>query len=176
MVVSPMLNTYHSCDTPRNSFPIPSEPSFIDGSRCHSPLFLDFLQNATVAAWNEWLAHNTHVKIRLQGIDLAGANLEGVNLRNVDLGFANLRGANLKNAVLRYANLRHTDLCGADLSGADLVAANLRDADLSGTCLCGAEVNAEDLLGANLSHADTAGLRFHRKIGTQDHSAPVVAS
>jgi len=71
----------------------------------------------------------------LQGADLAGALLTGV-----DFGRAQLQGATLAGASLRRADLRMANLQGVDLDAADLRGANLDRAQLQGASLRGVKV------------------------------------
>src|SRR5262249_50632963 len=75
--------------------------------------------------------------VSLSGVDLRGAQLDGVIPTDADLSGADLRGADLRDANLTRANLSGSDLRDARLVGTNLTDANLsgvtlRDADLSG--------------------------------------------
>lgn len=96
----------------------------------------------------------------LAGIDLSGANLEGVDFSRADLDGANLRGANLKNANLQSASLRQANLEGADLSNARLHKADLEGARLSGATLDRAELELAELVEAVLENAKLRGARL----------------
>jgi uncharacterized protein YjbI with pentapeptide repeats len=102
-----------------------------------------------VAAWNQWRAENTWLRV-----DLSKAKLRWANLRK-----ANLSEANLTSADLAYAKLGWANLIGADLTGADL-----RKANLTGAYLSWASLIRADLSWANLSEADVGdgGLRVKR--------------
>ena len=66
----------------------------------------------------------------LQGLSLAGKNLDHAQLAGEDLSDANLEGASLREANLTDADLSRADLFRADLTGAQLVGADLTDATL----------------------------------------------
>jgi hypothetical protein len=72
----------------------------------------------------------------LEGVELVGANLEGVDLRG-----AWLRGARLFRANLKGAWLYEADLSRAYLTGADLSEARMGRAILHGAWLAGANMN-----------------------------------
>ena len=72
--------------------------------------------------------------------ELQGADLTGALLTGVDFGRAQLQGATLKGASLRRADLRMANLQGADLDQADLRGANLDRAQLQGASLRGVKV------------------------------------
>jgi len=100
---------------------------------------------------------------KLDGADLADADLAGATLtyailNRADLTRSNLRGAKLTRAILTSAyltrsNLRGANLRGANLTGAFLVGANLRDANLTGAILDGANLRGANLYRADLSFA-----------------------
>jgi len=93
--------------------------------------------------WNAWRADHlgTHVI-------LDGENLNGMILTGIDFSRASLRGASM-----HATNLMNADLRGADLTGANLAEADLIMAKLDGAILTGANLREADLLGANLAHA-----------------------
>ena len=66
----------------------------------------------------------------LDGLSLAGKNLDHAQLAGEDLSEANLEGASLREANLTDADLSHADLFRADLTGAQLVGADLTEANL----------------------------------------------
>ena len=66
----------------------------------------------------------------LQGLSLAGKNLDHAQLAGEDLSDTNLEGASLREADLSEADLSRADLFRADLTGAQLVGADLTEADL----------------------------------------------
>ncbi|BAZ12082.1 pentapeptide repeat-containing protein [Calothrix sp. NIES-4071] len=99
------------------------------------------------------------IGVDLGEANLSGAKLNGVNLANANLSVVNLSGANLNSANLRYAKLNVARLSGAHLMGADLKdaslnVANLIRADLSHAILRKASLIRTELIRANLSHAD----------------------
>jgi uncharacterized protein YndB with AHSA1/START domain len=103
--------------------------------------------------WNRWRQENPDVAIVLDGADLNGMILTGVNFSRASLRGASLHATNLMNADLRYAdmtgaNLVEADLIAAKLEGAILTGANLREADLLGADMAGARCSDGDLKGA----------------------------
>lgn len=86
---------------------------------------------------------------RLDGADLAKANLTGADLENADLEKADMRGADLTRAKLRRAKLANADLSDAVLRNADL-----RDADLDGAKLGGARFDNANLRYASVREAN----------------------
>jgi uncharacterized protein YjbI with pentapeptide repeats len=91
----------------------------------------------------------------LNGANLAGLNLAGLQfnvaiLTGADLRETDLRGAGLHAVILAHAQLQGADLAGADLTGADLSAAQLQHADLSGARIAGADFSGANLSGATL--------------------------
>ena len=92
------------------------------------------------AMWNVWRSENPDVAIILDG-----ANLNGMILTGIDFSRASLRGASMHATNLMSADLRRADLTGANLAEADLIAARL-----GGAILTGANLHEADLLGAEL--------------------------
>lgn len=66
-------------------------------------------------------------------LDLAQAELQGLDLKGVNLIRACLRGAQLQGTCLQQADLIWADLSQADLQGADLQGATLHQTRWSGT-------------------------------------------
>lgn len=58
-------------------------------------------------------------------INLAGANLSGMNLAGIDLSNSNLSKANLRGVDLTGANLKNSNLNGSDITGANIDSTNL---------------------------------------------------
>jgi len=85
--------------------------------------------------WNTWRAEHPEVRIVLDGANLSGMILTGIDfsdasLRGCAMHATNLMNANLRGADLSGANLAEADLIGANLEGANLTGANLYEADL----------------------------------------------
>ncbi|MDR5638155.1 MULTISPECIES: pentapeptide repeat-containing protein [unclassified Thermosynechococcus] len=97
------------------------------------------------------LAGSVFPLVQLSHVDLAGADLQGINWSGADLIKANLANANLRGA----------NLIGADLSGANLTDANLQEAMLSGAILVGAYLSRANLQQAVLSGAILKGAVLH---------------
>ena len=115
----------------------------------------------------------------LEGVDLAGANLEGRVLKGLDLRSRNLDGARLKNAILVELDLTGARLVGADLQGAEIDRCILDGANLLGASLKDAQVTDLSAKGANLQkvlaegchleggaleEADLSGAEFERAV------------
>lgn len=119
-----------------------------------------------------YLQYNNRSELKLEGINLEGADLNrvyldsaymngaklnGIKLQEAHLNGIKLIGAYLQNAVLNKANLEKADLSKADLIGAKLNKACLNEAELIGTRFIKAELMAAELIGAKLSHAELNG-------------------
>ena len=90
----------------------------------------------------------------LGGVNLAGANLIGAILRGASFRGANLRDTNLEKADLNEADLAEANLNCAYLKRATLIGANLKSACLDRAILLRADFGMADLSGADLSGAD----------------------
>ena len=103
----------------------------------------------------------------LQGVNLALANLQGLDLMRADLTGANLEGADLQNLDLRWANLSYAILRSAHLNHADLKHAILTFAFVDGAFFADAELQGADLEGiigwADFSRADFQMTRIDSK-------------
>lgn len=102
----------------------------------------------------DW-AHD-RTTINLAGADLSGMDLTDYRLTGANLAGANLRGTNLTGAILLGANLTDANLesavlCNANLNGANLEGANLRNAELggAGTSFAGALLRQTDIRGVD---------------------------
>lgn len=98
----------------------------------------------------------------LKGIKLNGVDLTGANFMGVDLSYADLTGANLTNANLEKTNLNNANLTGADLmcvnlTEAKLTNANLNSANLTNANLISVNLNNTNLINANLNSANLNG-------------------
>lgn len=98
--------------------------------------------------------------IWLDGLDLAGAQLDGIWAPQARWRQMRLRGSSLRGACLHDTDLRGSDLSEADLSGADLRHADLRGVNLQGALLARADLRHADLLEAQLDGADLSGARL----------------
>lgn len=87
------------------------------------------------------------VGAQLEGLRLVGTNLSRANLENALIAASDLRSAVLEGAYLRNADLRHTDALGSDFRNASLRGAKLDGADLAGAKLDGAVLLNTDLSG-----------------------------
>jgi hypothetical protein len=112
--------------------------------------------------------NDDHVK--LVGVDVADAFLQGIELENADLHRGNLSATDLRNAHLKKANLDETEMEYANLREADLRGTKLRAAILRNVDLTGAVITGADLENADLRNADLAGVTGWEQIsvtGTQ---------
>ncbi len=112
----------------------------------------------------------------LPGIDLGAARLEGAKLGRADLRQASLNGAHLVRADLGFVNLQHGSAEGADFSEAKLDHLDARDARDAGfrkavlrnADLSFARLARADLQGADLTGAQTVGAAFGPKAQALD--------
>jgi len=104
------------------------------------------------ARWNQWRSEHPDIAIVLDG-----ANLDGMILTGIDFSRASLRGASLHATNLMNADLRFADLSGANLSEADLIGAKLQEAVLNGANLRETDLLGADLTGARYSDDDLRG-------------------
>ncbi len=88
------------------------------------------------------------------GLDLTGANLQGIDFSNADLSNTNLTGANLTGVNFDHANLNGAIFTGATLTNVNFKNSTAVGANLAGTNLSGLEFNGADLSAANLSNAN----------------------
>lgn len=88
----------------------------------------------------------------LQGADLSGLVLDGVNFIRANLTGANLKGSRLLEADLIFANLTGADLTDADLRGATLNETVWFAAKVEGCCL-GTGIGLTDTQRAELKAA-----------------------
>jgi uncharacterized protein YjbI with pentapeptide repeats len=114
---------------------------------------LAWLKSGAVG-WNEWRdAANTEA-IVLEGADLRGCMLRGIDLSKALLTRAKLAGADLGGAMLAEAELMEADLSSASFESAFLMAADLSGADLRGIYMMGAWLAESNLTGADLRGGD----------------------
>src|SRR5260221_11780196 len=103
-------------------------------------------------------------RVRLVGVDVSGAFLQGLHLEKANRARANFSSADVRNAVLvsidfsdadlRSANFRDSSLHNAWFRNAALDDTDFSAADLSGADLSGASLNGADLRNANLRGID----------------------
>jgi len=85
-----------------------------------------------------------------------GLNLAGAQLPGLDLGCQAGNSGDLGCTDLAFADLTGADLSGTDLTGADLRGAILTDADLTGATLTDANLTGANLTGVTLTEAKHA--------------------
>ncbi|HEV2756404.1 MAG TPA: pentapeptide repeat-containing protein [Actinomycetota bacterium] len=102
------------------------------------------------------------VTLNLAGADLRGVDVAKAALRRADLSEARLEGASLPNADLSDANLTNARaqsawLANADLTSARLIGAQLQDATLERVAARGAQFDDATLLDTSLKGARLRG-------------------
>jgi TIR domain/Pentapeptide repeats (8 copies) len=112
-----------------------------------NPEHLAILKSGVVA-WNEW--RSSHL---LQEMDLRDAKLDGAELARADLTVTDLRNAELMGANLHEADLREAHIWDADLRDANLRNARLHRTDLRRANLTGASLHRADLHQTVLTRA-----------------------
>jgi uncharacterized protein YjbI with pentapeptide repeats len=144
-----------------------------------------------IIGYSRWLGIGTfleRVGSFLCGANLPKVNLAGANLIGVDFSQANLKGSNLSatnlvgacfsNAELHqvnfsYANLTGTDFSAANAKQANLSHVNLMSAEMSAAQLHSAKFSNSSLCGANLTQADLSNTDLsgaHLRGATLNHS------
>jgi len=73
-----------------------------------------------VEPWNQWRSENPDIRVDLADANLSGMNLSGADLKRVDLVGSDLGGASLRRAQLNESNLAMAKFVGADLRNANL--------------------------------------------------------
>jgi len=96
----------------------------------------------------------------LYDLDLAGAELEGVDWSFASLERRSLAGSNLARGNFTKVSLTGADLRGADLTGAIFDEADLSQANLSRATLAKARFGGATLTSADLSHTKGSGVSF----------------
>lgn len=96
----------------------------------------------------------------LHDLDLAAAELDGIDFTGAVLSHRSLAGSNLTGCTFARANLAGSDLSSADLTGAVLDDADLSGASLSRSTLDRARFSGASLQKADLSSAKGAGTSF----------------
>ncbi|MCB0341749.1 MAG: pentapeptide repeat-containing protein [Pseudobdellovibrionaceae bacterium] len=114
-------------------------------------------------------------RVKLNGADLSGAILDGLDLRNAQLNGAILvgvkaRGTDFSKAYLNGAKLYSADVSGAVLDRTELNGAYLDNADLSGAVVIHAQMH-----GAQMSHANLAGTKINSPMDTANVRGAIVA-
>ena len=102
-----------------------------------------------IDAHSKWLRNAGGERLNLDGADLQGMDLSGVNFCK-----ASLNGTNFSGTTLRETNFREAELKGANFSGAYLKRANFADANVRDTVFENAEIACADFTGAKLNFAD----------------------
>lgn len=95
---------------------------------------------------------------RLEGAQLAGADLRRTLLDGASLDRADLHGARLEGAVLNGARLRGTNLSEANLTGAEFNRASMQGAQLVGATLLATRLDMAQLQGADLTRAELSAV------------------
>ncbi|OBG40651.1 hypothetical protein A5673_10445 [Mycobacterium sp. E3198] len=101
------------------------------------------------------------LRYAVRGADLRAVRLDGANLACADLREADLSGAMLRSTDLQKANLQGANLSGVDLRGSKLQKANLEMSKLSDTILYGAHLTEANLGGSERTlFAEFFGIRI----------------
>lgn len=114
----------------------------------------DALEPKSLEDYREGFLEVALKEFRRGAVNLAGADLRGMDLYGYDLSWSNVRGARLDRTDLRDSQLVHTDLTGAQLIGADLRGAHLEKAHLDRASLSGALVEQTSLDAAGIHLSD----------------------
>jgi hypothetical protein len=124
---------------PAADTPVPAAHAELQTLQSRAPT----VEWALVVLGRTVLTGQQNKRIRLNMVDLRGANLEDLHLETIDFAYSHLEGAWLRKTHLERAWL---------------VNADLREADLAGAHLDGARLHRANLMGArNLDHADLSG-------------------
>lgn len=104
-------------------------------------------------------------RVKLVGVDVSGAFLQGIQLDRARLTRSNFSAADVRDgklvaADLANANLQSANFRGGNFSQAILSGANLDETDLTGTDFTGAELGGASFADADLSRADLRGIRW----------------
>lgn len=86
-------------------------------------------------------------------LNLAGADLQGMDLSDIDLRKARLDGANLRATTLYGTKLVAAELAGANFEGAKIKYTSFSDADMSSAIFDNAEITDAYFDDANLAYA-----------------------
>ena len=115
-------------------------------------------------------------RLCLDGVDIAGANIETKSLAGAILRRCNLSSLKLNGKIFDMADLSYSSIVGSNLEGASLRGANLRGADLSKSILRSARfdqmpLEASRQWSANLDQAilcdaDLTGASFTKSVMT----------
>jgi len=111
-----------------------------------------------VTKWNTWRREHRG-PLDLANADLTGVNLSGSNLTNAEPPGANLIEANLTHVKLIDADLTNANLIDANLTYAKLANAKLTNTNLTNANLTYAKLVNADLTNANLTHAKLASAK-----------------
>lgn len=126
-----------------------------------SNLVIQFLREAKlITDENSILNGANMVGMNLQGLDFQWVYLQGANLDQADLRGAKLWDANLQRCRLQETNLSQADLQGANLQGVSLWQANITQVVLMSANLQGARFSKANLQDADLSDANMQGADF----------------
>jgi uncharacterized protein YjbI with pentapeptide repeats len=111
-------------------------------------LVLKFLFEAKLSVGNDPIIDLANAE--LYGVDVMDTYLPSINLENTYMQRANLIGAYLHGADLEVAHLEEADMTEAGLSSANLEVAYLQGANLKNANLSNATLRGAHLQGANL--------------------------
>jgi uncharacterized protein YjbI with pentapeptide repeats len=103
-------------------------------------------------------------KLELNGVDLAGLNVEGALLSESEFSQSDLRGANLARTKLHKAVLQGADFQEASLAGAFLGQAHAAGARFIFTEFEGATLKEADFSGATFANVDLRGVDAEKAV------------
>ena len=95
--------------------------------------------------------------VTLDGAQLSGVDLGGIELYGATISNSDLSGAHLGYAELSRATIVNTSFAGADLNTSRLRAARVTQSDMTSTVLSYADLSAATFVGTTLSGANLLG-------------------
>lgn len=102
----------------------------------------------------------------LDGADLRGAMLDGMNLKGLSLNGTDLTGAFARGASFDDSKMNGIKLTFGHFEGATFRSSELNGADLQAASLSGANFKGAKLFGANFTRADLAGAKLPDELHT----------
>lgn len=100
-----------------------------------------------------------------RGSDFRGANLRGVNFSGADLRWVDFRDADLHEANMTEANMTEANMTSSDMTDANLTRADMTDVSTYKTKLVGAVMVHTNLTKVDMSDCDLTGANVDYSIG-----------